>query len=132
MTTDRRPLSPHLQVYRPQITSVLSITHRGTGLVLALGSILLAYWLSAVAGGAESFAVAQGILGSIPGRLVLLAVTYSFFYHFCNGIRHLFWDSGRGIDMVAATRSGWAVIVASVVLTVIAFLVGYGVLGGAA
>ncbi len=132
MTTDRRPLSPHLQVYRPQITSVLSITHRGTGIVLALGSVLLAYWLSSIAAGAEAFARASALLTSIPGRVVLLAVGFSFFYHLCNGIRHLFWDAGKGINIPAATRSGWAVIGASVVLTLVAALVAYGVIGGGA
>ena len=132
MTTDRRPLSPHLKIYRPQITSVMSITHRGTGIVLALGSIMLAYWLSSIAAGAEGFARATALLTSIPGRIVLLAIAFSFFYHLCNGIRHLFWDAGKGINIPAATRSGWTVIGASILLTVAAALLAYGVLGGGA
>lgn len=132
MTTDRRPLSPHLQIYKPQITSVLSITHRGTGLVLALGSVLLAYWLAAIAGGSEAFDAARGFFTSIPGRIALLAITFSFCFHLCNGIRHLFWDAGKGFEIETARASGWAVVVAALVLVGVLYLLAYGVAGGAA
>jgi len=125
MSTSNRPLSPHLQIYRPQLTSVLSISHRITGLVLIAGSALLTAWLVALAGGPESFESMRGLLGSIPGRLILFAFTLALFFHLCNGIRHLFWDSGRGFELDSAYRSGWAVLAASVVLTLVAWIIGY-------
>lgn len=112
-----RPLSPHLQVYRPQLTSVMSITHRATGVALAVGTLLLVWWLLAAATGPEQFAVVQSVLGSWIGRLLLLGWSWALFYHLANGIRHLFWDAGWGLDLKPAYRSGWAVVVASVVLT---------------
>ena len=120
---DKRPLSPHLQVYKPQLTSVLSITHRGTGVFLALGTLLLVYWLIAAATGPESYTQAQQIIGSKLGLLVLFAWTWALFYHLCNGIRHLFWDAGYGFDLETAYKSGWAVVIASVVLTVICWII---------
>lgn len=125
MSTSNRPLSPHLQIYRPQLTSVLSISHRITGLVLIAGSVLLTAWLVALAGGPESFESMRGLLGSIPGRLILFAFTLALFFHLCNGIRHLFWDSGRGFELDSAYRSGWAVLAGSVVLTLVAWIIGY-------
>ena len=132
MTTDRRPLSPHLQIYKPQITSTLSITHRITGLLLALGSVLLAYWLAAIAAGPEAFDAARAFFSSVVGRLALLAITLSFSFHLCSGIRHLFWDAGKGLDLATARASGWVVIVASLLLTLVLYLVAYGVAGGGA
>lgn len=114
-----RPLSPHLQVYRFEWTMLLSITHRFTGVGLALGSVLLVWWLLALANGPGSFALAQSVMGSWIGRLVLLGFTWALFYHFCNGIRHLFWDAGRGFELDAARNSGIAVIAGSVLLTLI-------------
>lgn len=128
--TTKRPLSPHLQVYRPQLTSVLSITHRGTGIALALGSGLLCYWLFALAGGAEAYADAQSVLGSWFGRLVLLGFTFALFYHLCNGIRHLFWDAGYGLELDTVYTSGWTVVFGSIVLTLLAWGAGYLVRGG--
>jgi succinate dehydrogenase / fumarate reductase, cytochrome b subunit len=116
-----RPLSPHLQIYRPQLTSVLSIMHRATGIALAVGTLLLVWWLVAAATGPEDYAVVQGVLGSWIGRLLLLGWTLSLFYHLCNGIRHLIWDTGRGLDLPTAYRSGWLVIVAAIVLTAAAW-----------
>jgi succinate dehydrogenase / fumarate reductase, cytochrome b subunit len=89
-----RPLSPHLQIYRPQITSVLSISHRATGLALSLGTLLLVWWLVALARGPEAFASVQSFVGSWLGRLLLLGWTFSLFFHLANGIRHLCWDAG--------------------------------------
>ncbi len=117
MTTDRRPLSPHLQVYRPQLTSVLSILHRVTGVVLAIGTLLLVYWLLAAAAGPEAYEVARSILGSMLGQLALFLWTWTLFYHLCNGIRHLWWDSGRGFDIPSVYKSGRTVLWASVILT---------------
>lgn len=119
-----RPLSPHLQVYRPQLTSVLSIIHRATGIALAVGTLLLVWWLIAAATGPEAFAFAQGFLGSWLGLLLLLGWTGSLFFHLSNGIRHLFWDAGLGFELKTTYRSGWAVVVATVVLTVLAWMWG--------
>ena len=123
MATDNRPLSPHLQIYRPQLTSVLSITHRATGIFLAIGMLLLSYWLTAAAYGPEAFAQAQQLIGSIPGQLLLFAWSWSLFYHLCNGIRHLFWDAGYGFDIPTVYKSGWTVVVASVVLTLLTWII---------
>lgn len=123
MTTDRRPLSPHLQVYRPQLTSVLSILHRVTGVVLAIGTLLLVYWLLAAAAGPEAYEVARSILGSMLGQLALFLWTWTLFYHLCNGIRHLFWDAGYGLELDATYASGKAVVVASILLTLATWVV---------
>jgi succinate dehydrogenase / fumarate reductase cytochrome b subunit len=126
MATQSRPLSPHLQVYRPQLTSVLSITHRATGVFLCIGTLVLAYWLVALAGGPEAFAAAQGVLGSWLGRLVLFLWTLALFYHLCNGIRHLFWDAGIGLELEQAYATGKAVVGVSAGLTVLSWIIAYG------
>ena len=131
MAIENRPLSPHLQVYRPQLTSVLSILHRITGVALAIGTLLLVYWLMAAASGPDRFAEAQGLIGSILGRILLFGWSFALFYHLLNGIRHLFWDSGRGFEMTTVYASGRAVIIASVVLSVVAWGLGYAMRGGA-
>ena len=122
MTTSKRPLSPHLQVYRPQLTSVLSITHRATGIFLALGTLLFVYWLVAAASGPEAYASAAGVIGSKLGQLVLFAWTWALFYHLGNGIRHLAWDAGYGFDLPSVYRSGWTVVIASAVLTLLCWI----------
>ena len=114
----QRPLSPHLQVYRPQITSTLSILHRMTGVALSVGTIVLIYWLFAIASGAEAFAQMQACFSSWIGRLLLFGWSFALFYHLCNGIRHLFWDAGKGYELDTAARSGIAVIVVSIALTI--------------
>ncbi len=119
MAADNRPLSPHLQIYRPQITSVLSILHRISGVFMSLGILLLAYWLAAAASGPESYETAVALLGSVVGRLLLFGWTLAFFYHFLNGIRHLEWDTGRGFELPQVVRSGWLVVVLSLVLTLL-------------
>jgi succinate dehydrogenase / fumarate reductase cytochrome b subunit len=125
MANVERPLSPHLQIYRPQITSVLSILHRLTGVALGVGTLLFAWWLVAAAAGPEAYALAQGFLGSIVGRILLLGFTWALFYHLCNGIRHLAWDLGLGFDLATVSRSGWAVVIASAALTLLAFVLAY-------
>ncbi len=132
MPTRNRPLSPHLQVYRPQLTSVLSITHRLTGVALAAGTLLLVWWLVAAASGPEAYAIVQGFVGSIIGRLMLLGWTLALFYHLANGIRHLFWDAGYLLELKGAYASGWLVLLASVVLTLVAWVWGYAAMGGGA
>lgn len=132
MPSHKRPLSPHLQIYRWQLTSVLSILHRLTGIVLAVGTLLLIYWLVAVAAGPNAFGDAQAIIGSFIGRLLLFGWTAALFYHLANGIRHLVWDTGHGFDLRTAYASGWAVVIAAAVLTVVAWIAGYAVMGGGA
>lgn len=121
----KRPLSPHLQVYRPQLTSILSITHRGTGIFLALGALYLVCWLLAIASGPEAYASVSAFSASIIGRLLLLGWTFSLFYHLANGIRHLVWDAGVGLDLKTTYMSGWLVVVGAAVLTVIAWVAAY-------
>lgn len=125
MASRDRPLSPHLQIYRWQITSVLSILHRATGVALAVGSLVLVYWLIAAAMGAVEFATAQALVGSVLGRLLLFGWSLALFYHLANGIRHLFWDIGLGFELATVTRSGWAVLVLTLALTLAAWIWGY-------
>jgi succinate dehydrogenase / fumarate reductase, cytochrome b subunit len=124
MTPVERPLSPHLQIYKPQLTSVLSFTHRACGVALAVGSIFLVWWLVAAVSGGNAFEAAQDFWGSWLGLLLLFGWTYSLFFHLCNGIRHLAWDTGWGFDLKETYASGWTVVGASAVLTVIAFIWG--------
>jgi len=130
MSTDNRPLSPHLQVYRPQLTSVLSILHRITGIALAVGTLLLVWWLVAAAAGPDAFASAQGFIGSFIGRILLLGWTFALFYHLGNGIRHLGWDAGWGFALGTAYTTGWLVVIAAAVLTLVSWIAGYAVIGG--
>jgi succinate dehydrogenase / fumarate reductase cytochrome b subunit len=123
MATDKRPLSPHLQVYRPQLTSVLSILHRATGVALSIGTLLIVYWLIAMAAGPEAYKHAQSVFGSMLGQLFMFLWTWALFYHLCNGIRHLFWDAGYGFDMEMVYKSGKTVVTASVVLTFLIWII---------
>lgn len=117
MSSFQRPLSPHLQVYKPQISSVLSILHRLTGLFLALGGYVLVIWLSLLAFDTEGFVTLSSFFGTLGGHLILGAWTAAFFYHFCNGVRHLFWDMGLGYGLATMTKSGWSVVALTVILT---------------
>lgn len=119
MSQVSRPLSPHLQVYRWQISNTLSILHRLTGLVLAIGGLALVAWLLALASGQAAFTGANALLGSLVGQLALVGWTFCFFYHLCNGVRHLAWDAGHGFDKAVARKSGIAVVTAAILLTVI-------------
>src|ERR1700759_165633 len=96
--TGRRPLSPHLQVYKPQITSAMSIFHRFTGVALSVGTLLLVWWLAAAATAGAAFATASGFIGSWFGILLLFGWTVALWFHFCSGLRHLFWDAGIGFE----------------------------------
>lgn len=120
----QRPLSPHLQAYRPQISSVLSILHRISGVVLSLGAVLLSLWLTAAATSAHAFAIAQSAVDSILGMIVLFGFTVALFYHFCNGIRHLGWDAGVGYDLPTMHRTGRWVVIGTIGLTVLFWIVG--------
>jgi len=121
MATDHRPLSPHLQIYRPQLTSVLSITHRITGVVLSVGLALVVAWVLALAAGPASFERVTGLMSATPVLILLVAWTVALFYHLLNGIRHLCWDAGWLLDLRGAYASGWTVVGLSVVLTAIAW-----------
>jgi len=119
-----RPLSPFMFPvwYRFQITSALSILHRLTGVGLAVGSILLAWWLISVAAGGELFEATHRFLTSSIGIVLLFLWSVAFFYHLCNGIRHLAWDAGYGFEIRTATRSGYAVLAMTALLTMLAWL----------
>ena len=126
MAPDNRPLSPHIQIYRPQLTSVLSIVHRGAGITLGVGAAFFACWLLAAAAGPEAFRCAQEFFSSILGIVVLAGFSFALFYHLCNGIRHLFWDAGMGLELDQAYRSGWAVVGGAVLLTAVAWVWAFG------
>ena len=127
MAAGNRPLSPHLQIYKPQLTSVLSIVHRGTGVFLSIGIAALVYWLVALSQGPESYAGAAAVIASLPGKLMLLGWAFSFFFHLLNGIRHLFWDAGKGFELSQVYYSGWMVLLGAVALTAVAwFAIGGG------
>ncbi len=126
-TTDR-PLSPHLQIYRWQWTMALSILHRMTGVALAAGMLLLLCWLAAAAAGPTQYAAIQAFLGHWIGRALMLGFVFSLFYHLLNGIRHLFWDAGKGFAIPIARASGILVALGAVVLTLLAFVAGYGLI----
>ncbi len=121
------PLSPDLQIYRPQLTSVLSITHRITGIALSIGSLLLVGWLASAAAGPSSYAHLHVVVGSALGRLLLLGWTFCLFFHLCNGIRHLFWDAGYGFELQAIYGSGWTVVGISIGLTLATWILSYRV-----
>ena len=122
MNTRPRPLSPHLQVYRWQITSVLSILHRGTGLLLVLGTVMIAFWVITLALSHSIFEGYQAWLGSLLGKVFLIGWSFSLFYHWANGIRHLLWDAGWGYEIERVYMTGWIVVTISVISTVLLWL----------
>jgi succinate dehydrogenase cytochrome b subunit len=124
MRSADRPLSPHLQIYRWQLTSVLSILHRATGLALSAGTVLLVWWLVAAASGPDAYEGVQEFLGSWIGLVLLFGWTLSLFYHLCNGIRHLVWDTGHAFDLEATYLGGWIVVGTTAVLTLVAWIAG--------
>jgi succinate dehydrogenase / fumarate reductase, cytochrome b subunit len=129
MSSADRPVSPHLQIYKFQLTSVLSILHRFTGVGLVVGAAALVVWLVAAAHGAAAFDKAQTIAGAWYGRLLLFLWAFALFYHLCNGIRHLGWDAGLGLDLKSVYATGWIVVAAALLLTFAAFIAGYWYLG---
>ena len=118
MSKTSRPLSPHLQVYKPQLTSVLSITHRMTGLFLSLGMVVFVFWLYQLASDSANATAMITFFQSTLGTIVLFMWVFAFAYHLCNGIRHLFWDVGKGFSIPAVYRSGYLVLVAAILITV--------------
>jgi len=119
-----RPLSPHLQVYRPQYTSVLSILHRATGVCMTFSAVLVVWWFIAAATGPEYFETVNGLLTSFLGQLILLGSLAALWYHFCNGIRHLYWDVGCGFDLKVSELTGMGVLAGAGVLTIITLFAG--------
>ncbi len=125
-----RPMSPHLQVWRWHVTMATSILHRGTGIALYVGALILAGWVAARAGGADSYDGYMRLLDSPLGLLVLFGLTVSFLYHLANGIRHLFWDAGKGFEPKTADMSGWAAIVFGLVAAILIWIIAFMRLGG--
>ena len=130
MANPNRPISPFMlgQAYRFQITSLMSILHRISGVILSVGAFVLAWWLMAIAAGGETAAKAQACLGSVFGKLALFVFSLALVYHMLNGIRHLFWDAGFGFEIPELYRSCYAVAILSVVLTAAIWIFALGVL----
>lgn len=114
-----RPLSPHLSIYKPQISSVLSIMHRLTGFALALGTVVLVAWLWGLAYNVSAYECVTDFVQSIPGTILLMGWTWAFFFHLANGLRHLFWDIGKGFTLPALHTTGWMVVFFSFILTAV-------------
>ena len=126
----QRPLSPHLQIYKPMLTMMMSIVHRITGFGLYFGTLLLAWWLIAAASGPNAYAKIEWFMGSFIGRLVLFGYTWALIHHMLGGIRHLIWDTGRGLGPV---EREWLVavnLIGSIALTLVLWIVGYLAMGG--
>ena len=123
-----RPLSPHLQIYKPMLTMTMSILHRITGVGLYFGIILLVWWLSAASISDSYFDLVQGFFGHWFGRLVLFGLTWALMHHALGGLRHLLWDTGRGFDLKVVEWLARANLAGSIVLTLLIWIIGYGVL----
>jgi len=118
-----RPLSPHLSIYRPQLTSISSIVNRITGVGLLLAAFLIVWWLLAAATSPEAYAQANGVITSMLGDLVMTLSLWAIWYHYLAGLRHLYFDAGNGLEVETAEKLGWAVIIGSVVLTVLTLII---------
>ena len=122
---NNRPLSPHLQVYKLPLPALLSITHRATGVFLAMGTLLLSIWIISLASGQAEFENVRGFIGSFIGRLMLLGWTFSLFFHLFNGIRHLYWDMAKGLELKSVYTSGYITVAAAAVFTLLVWIIGY-------
>jgi succinate dehydrogenase cytochrome b subunit len=122
----QRPLSPHLQIYKPLINMVMSIVHRITGAALYFGTLLLAWWLVAAAAGPHYFAFVNGLLGSPLGLLVLFGYTWALMHHMAGGVRHLIWDTGNGFALPSVDALSWGTLIVSSTLTVLIWVVALG------
>jgi succinate dehydrogenase / fumarate reductase cytochrome b subunit len=131
-STRKRPLSPFLTVYRWQYTMALSILHRVTGCALSVGLLLFAYWLVAAASGQEAYEAARGFFGHPLVRVLLIGFSFAFFYHLLNGVRHMTWDTGHGLERKSARLSGWIVFLGAIATTALFWLLIARHLGGAA
>lgn len=121
----KRPLSPHLQIYKPQMTSTLSILHRATGVALAIGTLMLVWLLVAAAIGEEAYNTFTDFVGSKLGLFMLFGWTFALYYHMCNGVRHLIWDTGRLFNIGCAKKAGMLVVIVSLVLTAVTWYCAY-------
>lgn len=115
----KRPLSPHLSIYRPQLTSISSIVNRITGVSLLLAAVLIVWWLLAVATSPEAYAQANGVITSLIGDVVMALSAWAIWYHYLAGLRHLYFDAGNGLEVETAEKLGWVVVIGSVVLSVV-------------
>ena len=122
MATSNRPLSPHLQVYRLPLTGVISICHRMTGVILAVGIVFFVVLLAALAGGPDSFEPMQALLDSFLGRTGLFVWSYALFFHLCHGVRHLIWDAGYGFDKETMNKIAFLELAASVGITLLVWI----------
>lgn len=122
-----RPLSPHLQIYKPILTMVTSILHRITGAALYVGTLLVAWWLIAIASGEAYYDFVSTVFGSLLGRLVLFGFTWALTFHMLGGMRHLLWDTGRGLEKGTRNQLAMATVVGAAVLTILLWIVGYAV-----
>lgn len=122
MTKPIRPLSPHLQIYKPQLTSLMSISHRLSGIFLSLSTLVLVYWLMAVVAGEPAYQQAQNLFNSWLGLVFLFGWSLALFYHLCNGVRHLSWDVGLGMDIKTVYLTGGLVWVVTLLLTSLTWL----------
>jgi succinate dehydrogenase / fumarate reductase cytochrome b subunit len=129
-TERARPLSPHLQIYKPMLTMMMSIVHRVTGAALYFGMLLLAWWLIAAASGPNAYAAFEWFMGSIIGQLVLFAYTWALLHHMLGGVRHLIWDTIHGFEPAEREMLTLATLIGSITLTLILWVVGYLVMGG--
>jgi succinate dehydrogenase / fumarate reductase cytochrome b subunit len=125
-----KPLSPHLQIYRLPLNAILSITHRITGVILALGMVLVVAMLVAAASGSQAWGALYAMGAHWLGQIVLFGFTLALYYHMCAGVRHLFWDAGYGYELQTARRASHAIIVVAIILTLITWAVAYSVSGG--
>ncbi len=130
-TEARRPLSPHLQIYRPMLTMMMSIAHRISGVGNAIGFVLLAWWLLAITSGPETYTTVNGFFASIFGRFLLFMFSWGLIHHMLGGIRHLIWDTGCGLDKQSIEIFAWGTIIGSTVLTLALWIAGYWLRGGA-
>ncbi len=124
-----RPLSPHLQIYRPMLTMMMSIAHRLTGVSLAIGFLLLTWWLVAASAGPAAYAIVNHFFASMAGRLLLFLFSWALIHHMLGGIRYLIWDTGHGLDKSSIEIFAWLTIIGSIVFTVIVWIAGYALMG---
>jgi succinate dehydrogenase / fumarate reductase, cytochrome b subunit len=125
-----RPLSPHLQIYKPMLTMMMSIAHRVTGAALYFGMLLFAWWLIAAAAGANTYTGFETFMGSLIGRLILLGFTWALLHHLLGGIRHLIWDTLHGFEPAEREMLAAATLIGSIALTILLWGVGYLLTGG--
>jgi len=118
----KRPLSPHLTIYRPQLTSITSIFTRITGNAMLLAALMIVWWLLAAATGPEYYAFASSVITSWPGDIIMTLSLWALWYHFCTGLRHLYWDTGRGFEIKQAERMAIMVIAGSFILTLLTLI----------